>query len=73
MTKFKIKFAPGSFDDFDGSQEELDDLIKTITDFIQSDEFVEALENAEEFEYDSDDEEENLMDIFKSSGSHTIH
>ena len=73
MTKFKIKFAPGSFDDFDGSQEELDDLIKTITDFIQSDEFVEALENAEEFDYDSDDEEENLMDIFKSSGSHTIH
>lgn len=73
MTKFKIKFAPGSFDDFDGSQEELDDLIKTITDFIQSDEFVEALENAEEFEYDSEDEEENLMDIFKSSGSHTIH
>lgn len=72
MTKFKIKFAPGSFDDFDGSQEELDDLIKTITDFIQSDEFVEALENADEFDYDSD-EDENLMDIFKSSGSHTIH
>lgn len=26
----KIVFAPGSFDDFDGTQEELDQLIKSI-------------------------------------------
>lgn len=30
--KLKIEFAPGCFDHFEGSQEELDDLIKEITD-----------------------------------------
>ena len=29
--KLKIEFAPGCFDHFEGSQEELDDLIKEIT------------------------------------------
>ena len=27
----KIEFAPGCFDNFDGTQEELDDLVKEIT------------------------------------------
>ena len=30
----EIKFAPGCFDHFEGSQEELDDLIKQITDMF---------------------------------------
>jgi hypothetical protein len=29
--KFKIKFAPGAFDNFDGTQEELDEVIADIT------------------------------------------
>lgn len=28
--KIKIKFAPGAFDTFEGSQEELDSLVKEI-------------------------------------------
>ena len=30
MMKPKVVFMPGSFDDFDGTQEELDELIKMI-------------------------------------------
>lgn len=32
--KLKIEFAPGCFDHFEGSQEELDNLIKEITDMF---------------------------------------
>ena len=31
---FKIEFAPGCFDDFEGSQEELDQLVKDILDIV---------------------------------------
>jgi len=35
MTKpLRIEFAPGAFDDFEGSQQELDDLMKEITDMF---------------------------------------
>jgi len=30
MTKLKIEFAPGCFDNFDGTQEELDEIINEI-------------------------------------------
>jgi hypothetical protein len=29
--KIKVEFAPGCFDDFDGSQQELDDLMSMLT------------------------------------------
>jgi len=32
----KIEFAPGCFDNFEGTQEELDDLMKTIQDMFDS-------------------------------------
>lgn len=32
----KITFAPGCFDNFEGTQEELDDLLKTIQDMFDS-------------------------------------
>ena len=35
MTKpLRIEFAPGAFDDFEGSQQELDELMKEITDMF---------------------------------------
>ena len=34
--KPKIKFAPGAFDTFEGSQEELDDLMKALKEMIES-------------------------------------
>lgn len=72
MTKLKIVFAPGSFDEFDGTQEELDELIKTITDFVESDDFQDALENAREMEDDEFSDE--IMDHFMNEkASKTIH
>jgi hypothetical protein len=32
---FKIEFAPGCFDDFEGSQEELDQLVKDIQAMVE--------------------------------------
>lgn len=36
LKELKIEFAPGCFDNFDGSQEELDELIAEITQMIRS-------------------------------------
>lgn len=41
----KIEFAPGCFDNFDGTQEELDELVAEITRLVESGELMdEALE-----------------------------
>ena len=40
--EIKITFLPGCFDSFEGTQEELDSLIKEITESLQSSEFREA-------------------------------
>lgn len=32
----RVTFAEGSFDDFDGTQEELDQLVKEITNYFHS-------------------------------------
>lgn len=37
----KIEFAPGCFDHFDGTQEELDELITEITRIVRSGELME--------------------------------
>lgn len=68
----KIKFVPGTFDDFEGTQEELDEIVNEITKFLQSDEFAEALANSEE----SDFEEEFDPDVwekFENNSTRTIH
>jgi hypothetical protein len=44
--KIKISFAPQCFDEFDGDQEELDELISEIQKYINSEEFVEFLQDA---------------------------
>lgn len=38
--KLTLKFAPGAFDDFDGTQEELDQLVKTIQEAVDSGEIL---------------------------------
>jgi hypothetical protein len=40
----KIEFAPGCFDHFDGTQEELDELIAEITEAINNGELMELSE-----------------------------
>ena len=48
----KITFAPGCFDDFDGTQEELDELIGQITEIFTNNtpEEIEAMSQPVEFD-----------------------
>ena len=53
--KLKIVFAPGCFDGFEGTQEELDELIAEITRMAESGEI---LEKGERINFDDLTEEE---------------
>ena len=57
---FEVKFAPGAFDGFEGTQEELDELIKEITDFFASHSKEEILELSEPLNVEGLTEEELL-------------
>lgn len=46
----KVEFAPGCFDNFEGTQEELQDLIAEIHRQVESGEFLENAEPATEEE-----------------------
>jgi hypothetical protein len=56
--KLKVEFAPGCFDAFDGSQEELDELIQAITKMAESGELSENARviSDEEFFFELPDE-----------------
>ena len=41
--KIKIEFAPGCFDNFDGTQEELDEFLAEIARMVESGEFLKML------------------------------
>lgn len=62
LQNVKITFAPGSFDEFDGTQEELDELIAEVTRLIRSGEI---LENSESIDLDelleSDDPDDHRL------------
>jgi hypothetical protein len=53
--KIKIEFAPGCFDNFDGTQEELDELITEITRMAESGEM---FENSKPLDFENPDEED---------------
>ena len=58
----KIEFAPGCFDNFEGSQEELDDLINQIKEMFASGE---AQEMARPLDFDDlDDEDLEILEKF---------
>lgn len=59
--KMKVVFAPGCFDSFDGTQEELDKFLEEITKMMESGEF---LLNAKRL---TDDEIDDLPDEIKQS------
>ena len=69
----KIIFAPGCFDEFEGTQEELDALVKGITDMVDSGEMFDQskLVDYEEMISELTDEEveEMLRDIEENEGS----
>ena len=56
--KVNVVFAPGCFDSFEGTQEELDALLKEIQDMADSGEL---FENAREVDYDQLCEEDNEL------------
>lgn len=56
----EIKFVKGAFSNFDGTQEELDNLIKEITDLAESGQLLEQA-----VEIDLDDVEENDPELYK--------
>lgn len=57
--ELKITFAPGSFDGFEGTQEELNELIAEITEMIRSGEILEKSNNVDIDEMlESDDPED---------------
>lgn len=63
--KLQVVFAPGCFDNFDGTQEELDELIASIHQMVESGEI---LEKARPIDFDNPSEEdmeiiEHLMKI----------
>jgi hypothetical protein len=62
--EIKIEFAPGCFDHFDGTQEELDQLIADITRMAETGEI---LENAREIEIEdlSDEEMDIIAKVFE--------
>jgi hypothetical protein len=62
--EIKIEFAPGCFDHFDGTQEELDQLIADITRMAKTGEI---LENAREIEIEdlSDEEMDIIAKVFE--------
>jgi len=54
--KIKIEFAPGCFDNFDGTQEELDEFLAEIARMVESGEFFEdaiSIEDLDEIEIDN--------------------
>jgi hypothetical protein len=59
----KIEFAPGCFDNFDGTQEELDELMKTIQEMFDSGEAqVKAVPLEDMLEEFSDEELEQIAE-----------
>jgi len=60
--EMKIEFAPGAFDNFSGTQEELEAFITELKNMIQSGEFFEVGEEVDIDELlDSDDPEDQEL------------
>lgn len=68
--QIKVEFAPGCFDNFEGTQEELDSLINTINELAQSGKLFEETNiiNLDEL---TEEEEEQLQIV--SSAPRRLH
>jgi|APCry1669188910_1035180.scaffolds.fasta_scaffold689940_1 hypothetical protein len=63
----KLVFAPGCFDNFEGSQEELDSLVKEIEQAFENGDFLDDAKKVDMEELTetlSEDEVKNLMESF---------
>lgn len=61
--KIEIVFMPGSFDNFDGTQEELDELIQKIKDMAESGELFENVTPMEFADVEDLIDEANPLEI----------
>jgi len=69
--EIKVIFAPGCFDEFEGTQEELDEMIAQIMDAVESGEI---FENAEDIDIeDIDTEFADHLGRYIQSGTRTLH
>ena len=59
-------FEPGSFDDFEGTQSELDAFVAKITELLSSEGFLSKL-NDESVEVLDSDEAEEIIEIFNKN------
>jgi len=60
--KLKVIFAPGCFDSFDGTQEELDELVQSINQMVENPD--ELMANSREVNLDELDDE--LLEVLGS-------
>jgi len=67
--KMEIKFAPGCFDQFEGSQEELEELMAEIHRLVESGELFEKSVPLEEL---SDDEVEFIEQLTNNEGTRNL-
>jgi hypothetical protein len=65
MQDMELEFAPGCFDDFEGTQEQLDELVAAITAAFKSGEFAQESRplTDEEFESLSETTQLKLLDM----------
>lgn len=69
--KVKIEFAPGCFDEFDGTQEELDELVKTLQN-MSMDEIIAESEPVDLDDLDSD-ELDQVMSALNQTSKRTLN
>ena len=70
--KIKIVVAPGAFDNFDGTQEELDNLIAEITAMAEDGTLMENSEPLQIDDPDADDFMVAMADIFGELGVESV-
>jgi len=68
--KVVIEFAPGCFDNFDGTQEELDELVVEIQQLAESGELFE-MSTPVDFDSLIDSGDEELLEVF-NTGTRTL-
>jgi hypothetical protein len=69
--QLKVEFAPGCFDTFDGTQEELDELVKTLQNMSMS----EILDSSLPIdpEHLDDDELDQILSSMNQSNNRTLN
>lgn len=71
----KIEFSPGCFDEFEGTQEELDELILHIKKFFENINLDELDENEDivDLEELSEEDPDLYIEILSSMNNRTLH